>query len=824
MRRTQTAAWLRANAPALQNSLVHGCAALVLALILWLNALVWPIPSLGLHVDERTGQVILIEPDSPADRAGVRIDDHVLRLYQRPWNALVAQPSVFSLISAPEPEIPITIERRTHGQAFIQTMLMHKTEPTLAFQIEKATTIGLALLCWATGYLLGIARRQAVSGSSRIALFWLAMGAVTGSYGFALYASPLLRGVLQAIMVAILVPFSVYIHLWFPRRTMTRRQAATARRLLFGTWITLTLGLVLLWVLRKWTLLDLVTLLEDVVPIAILIALLASGIVLWRTYRSATIAHVRRQIRLIALTCFGVAFGWLLTIILPNVLDVPALLIDQRTNLLIGAIPLAYLIGGTTSDLYRIDRVMMRFGMHALVSTLLVGLLAGLAMMFALHGPSNVLWMALCFVILYRPTQHMILRITSHGTRAQAYHALHAAITQLTTTLDPDMLNRELIAGVRSTFRQPALALYRADIDTPDQLTLVAQERFPYLAKTIAPGALIAQLCQLHTVTTSHRLVVGIDQQPLHADEEQTLRHPGVMVWGPIHHPHGALLGVLLLGARDDLDPYRTHDLHEIQRLLDAAALAFANSAAYTQQQHAEVTIRTLYQRLQEAQEATAAAIARELHDEIININVRLNIEAIQKVLSHIDDATLRAELELVLESEHTVIQALRLICEQLHPTGIDDPLGLPSVLRMQVARAQAMWNGICRLSVTSPFQPVAAPIQHAAMQITREALTNAIKHATAATHILVELRNVPYSDGWSQLIIRDDGQMIHPITAKPGHMGIRNMVERARMVGGQLQIDQAPDSGTAVVFTFLPYLHAKAEEPYDVPEVQQRS
>ena len=146
MRRTQTAAWLRAKAPVLQNGLVHGCAAVILTLILWLNALLWPIPSLGLHVDEHTGQVILIEPGSPADRAGIRVDDHVLRLYHRPWDALVAQPIVLSLISAPEPGVSITIERIAQGQAFVQTLIMHKTAPTLAFQLEKATTIGLALL------------------------------------------------------------------------------------------------------------------------------------------------------------------------------------------------------------------------------------------------------------------------------------------------------------------------------------------------------------------------------------------------------------------------------------------------------------------------------------------------------------------------------------------------------------------------------------------------------------------------------------------------------------------------------------------------------
>jgi signal transduction histidine kinase len=199
---------------------------------------------------------------------------------------------------------------------------------------------------------------------------------------------------------------------------------------------------------------------------------------------------------------------------------------------------------------------------------------------------------------------------------------------------------------------------------------------------------------------------------------------------------------------------------------------------------------------------------------------VRLNIEALQKVLAHVDDATRRSELELVLESEHTVIQARRLICEQLHPTGIDDPLGLPAVLRMQVARAQAMWHGACRLSVASPSQPVAAHIQHAAMQITREALTNAIKHATAATHMLVELRYLPAPDRRGQLIIRDNGQMAGPITAKPGHMGIRNMIERARMAGGQLQIHHTPGEGTSVMFTFEPSLYVKAEVSYDVSEV----
>jgi signal transduction histidine kinase len=40
----------------------------------------------------------------------------------------------------------------------------------------------------------------------------------------------------------------------------------------------------------------------------------------------------------------------------------------------------------------------------------------------------------------------------------------------------------------------------------------------------------------------------------------------------------------------------------------------------------AEAMIRQLYQHLQVAQDNTAAAIARELHDEIMNVNMDRNV------------------------------------------------------------------------------------------------------------------------------------------------------------------------------------------------------
>jgi signal transduction histidine kinase len=131
-----------------------------------------------------------------------------------------------------------------------------------------------------------------------------------------------------------------------------------------------------------------------------------------------------------------------------------------------------------------------------------------------------------------------------------------------------------------------------------------------------------------------------------------------------------------------DLDPCRIEDVQELQRLLAAASLALVNCVAYEQRRDAETMICQLYQHLQVAQDTTAAAIARERHDEIMNVNVRLNIESIRALIGQVRDEAIGAELELLLESEHATGQALRMVSEQLHPAGIDDPLGLAAVLR----------------------------------------------------------------------------------------------------------------------------------------------
>jgi signal transduction histidine kinase len=285
-------------------------------------------------------------------------------------------------------------------------------------------------------------------------------------------------------------------------------------------------------------------------------------------------------------------------------------------------------------------------------------------------------------------------------------------------------------------------------------------------------------------------------------DEQQLVEDPAIVLWCVIRNSHGHVLGLLLLGMRDDLDPYRQEDQVILQRLIAAASLAFTNSAAYVDQQQAEVLIRQLYRQLQTAQDAAAIALTRELHDEIINVNIRLNIEALKKTLHHIADPQLYEELKLILETEQSVATALRMICERLYPTGLDDPLGLPAVLRLQVQQIAAGWAGDCRLVVTGTPQPLSAQVQREVLRIARESLTNAIKHADA-TMILVELGYPAESQTHAQLIVRDNGQQDQGVCIRPGHWGVRFMQESARTIEAHLCFDHTPDGGTIVTLVF---------------------
>jgi signal transduction histidine kinase len=354
---------------------------------------------------------------------------------------------------------------------------------------------------------------------------------------------------------------------------------------------------------------------------------------------------------------------------------------------------------------------------------------------------------------------------------------------------------------VIQSFGQPALAFYCGDIEGSNTLSLIRQDHILELPKTLVAGQLTASLQPGTSIVDGQSLGTAISNSPLTFEEQQLVHHPRIALWCPFHHKDGHLLGLLLMGTRGDADPYRDKDIQELQRILDTAGLSFINSAAYELQREAEAMIRHLFQELKRVQAETAAEIARELHDEVINLNVRLNIQSLQRVVGSIHDDKLRQELDLVLDGEHNVIRALRRICEQLHPTGTSDPLGLLAVLRMQLQRIDATWKGNCTLHTENSPIALDEITQRELVRIMREAVVNATKH-TDATEIHVMVRYPVTAIDAFQLCIRDNGSQPSLIKPKQGHYGIRNMQESARTINGRVEFIRELTGGTSVVVT----------------------
>lgn len=463
----------------------HLLAAITLISILTAGLLFWPVPYLGLDSSPSNAIIVKIDPQSAASDAGLQLGDRIIHLYGYPLEELDLQWYIFSLLGPRYEPIPITIER----DGIVHNFNIAYEDPSFSFQMSKVTNILLALLCWFTGYMLGVVRRHEVSGLPIVAWFWLLLAGTLGCYFVARYASFPVRMILQWFMITTLVPLVVYIHTRFPTRLTNTQQINIARYLLIGTILLLNSVLLLLVILYQPSLVTVVSSLSVVIPIVWLLGFIGAGLLLWYTYRHTRIAHIRRQIRLIAGACFLVVTLWIPLLVIPNTILGTTFIGAHWIDLIAGLIPLAYLVGGVAPNLYHVDRMMMRLSVHVATITVLAGLFLLIERLISLESLVLFLWISTCLVLIYHPVHLLLWRVLSISLNyRQPYKALQVATTQLTTTLDTSKLVNTICEGVSNTFGKPALAFYLGDIYESSELHRVVQQQLPQLPVNIEAG------------------------------------------------------------------------------------------------------------------------------------------------------------------------------------------------------------------------------------------------------------------------------------------------------------------------------------------------
>jgi two-component system, NarL family, sensor histidine kinase UhpB len=143
------------------------------------------------------------------------------------------------------------------------------------------------------------------------------------------------------------------------------------------------------------------------------------------------------------------------------------------------------------------------------------------------------------------------------------------------------------------------------------------------------------------------------------------------------------------------------------------------------------------------------------------------------------------------------LIESVRRVSADLHPSLLDED-GLFATMEWYLSRFRRQTGLLCRWRRMDREPEILPEKATQIFRILQEALTNVVRHAQAKT---IEVDTAVRNDEFT-LAIRDDGTGIdeEKITDYRS-IGLTNMRERARLIGGRLDISPSDDHGTLVRF-----------------------
>ena len=190
------------------------------------------------------------------------------------------------------------------------------------------------------------------------------------------------------------------------------------------------------------------------------------------------------------------------------------------------------------------------------------------------------------------------------------------------------------------------------------------------------------------------------------------------------------------------------------------------------------------------AQEEERRRLARDLHDEVNQslTGILLRLEA----LSQSAPPELNEEIADVKKLVNQAMGELVSLARHLRPSALDDH-GLVSAIVSHARRFSAQTGIPAEVHVDSEPGDLESDQEIAVYRFVQEALSNVTRHA-GATRLDVELS----ANGHGlEVTVRDNGRGFDHDTV--AGLGLSGMAERARLVGGKLEVASAPGRGTSL-------------------------
>jgi two-component system sensor histidine kinase UhpB len=226
-----------------------------------------------------------------------------------------------------------------------------------------------------------------------------------------------------------------------------------------------------------------------------------------------------------------------------------------------------------------------------------------------------------------------------------------------------------------------------------------------------------------------------------------------------------------------------------IQENLDARREAIAANVRLEQSREFALTIQN---RIEEERRQ----IARELHDETGQSVTAIRSLALALVQRLGDaDTQARDNAQLIADTAARLYASMHDMIPRLRPLALEN-LGLGDALEEQVGEWRRQYPQVeFALRLEALPQELGESYALAAFRIVQEAATNALRHGRPARVAILARADARTLT----LQVRDDGSGLAPDWQKPGHFGIRGMRERARVLGGEVRVDNVAGGGVQV-------------------------
>jgi signal transduction histidine kinase len=187
--------------------------------------------------------------------------------------------------------------------------------------------------------------------------------------------------------------------------------------------------------------------------------------------------------------------------------------------------------------------------------------------------------------------------------------------------------------------------------------------------------------------------------------------------------------------------------------------------------------------------------IAREFHDGLGHhlVSAIRGLELIRRRLKAHADTAADCALQEQIDILRAALDDTRQTIQQLRAPETTD---MRVFIRQTAERVAQRLGAQLHCDCPGPM-PTLTPLQTLMLtRVMQEALSNVMKHAGRPQNLWVAC---DWRDGWLEMRVADDGDGFDPATALEG-MGLNNMRERIRALGGELTITSVPEQGTTVL------------------------